>query len=244
VPAKADVMEELAPTGKLRVAIAVAPAPSALYAIKDEATGKYRGVTVELGSTIAKKLGVPVEFVPHLASGEIQNSADANRWDVTFMPVDANEKNSSTSAMPITCCKAPTLWRPARSPRKSRTQRIRRACRRCREYRDFATAPKATFVTVPGVDAAVAAIKAGEIDCIALSRESLSGLTAKIPGSRVLDGGLLHSSTAVAVPKGKMEALAYVSQFIEDAKASGLVRKAFDDMDLKNSQVAPAGMKP
>ncbi|MGB8237128.1 MAG: transporter substrate-binding domain-containing protein, partial [Pseudolabrys sp.] len=121
VPAKADVMEELAPTGKLRVAIAVAPAPSALYAIKDEATGKYRGVTVELGSTIAKKLGVPVEFVPHLASGEIQNSADANRWDVTFMPVDANEKNSSTSAMPITCCKAPTLWRPARSPRKSRT---------------------------------------------------------------------------------------------------------------------------
>ncbi|MGB9655194.1 MAG: transporter substrate-binding domain-containing protein [Pseudolabrys sp.] len=236
-------MEELAPTGKLRVAIAVAPAPSALYAIKDEATGKYRGVTVELGSAIAKKLGVPVEFVPHLASGEIQNSADANRWDVTFMPVDANEKNSSTSAMPITCCKAPTLCRPARSPRKSRTQRIRRACRRCREYRDFATAPKATFVTVPGVDAAVAAIKAGEIDCIALSRESLSGLTAKIPGSRVLDGGLLNSSTAVAVPKGKMEALAYVSQF-EDAKASGLVRKAFDDMDLKNSQVAPAGMKP
>jgi hypothetical protein len=114
-------MEELAPTGKLRVAIAVAPAPSALYAIKDEATGKYRGVTVELGSTIAKKLGVPVEFVPHLASGEIQNSADANRWDVTFMPVDANEKNPSTSAMPITCCKAPTLWRPAQSPRKSRT---------------------------------------------------------------------------------------------------------------------------
>ncbi|MGC1895894.1 MAG: transporter substrate-binding domain-containing protein, partial [Pseudolabrys sp.] len=180
MPTKADVMEELAPTGKLRVAIAVAPAPSALYAIKDEATGKYRGVTVELGSAIAKKLGVPVEFVPHLASGEIQNSADANRWDVTFMPVDANEKNPSTSAMPITCCKAPTLWRPARSPRKSRTQRIRRACRRCREYRDFATAPKATFVTVPGVDAAVAAIKAGEIDCIALSRESLSGLTAKI----------------------------------------------------------------
>ncbi|MGB8749993.1 MAG: transporter substrate-binding domain-containing protein, partial [Pseudolabrys sp.] len=90
--AKADLMKELAPTGKLRVAIAVAPAPSALYAIKDEATGQYRGVTVELGSAIAKKLGVPVEFVPHLASGEIQNSADANRWDVTFMPVDEERK--------------------------------------------------------------------------------------------------------------------------------------------------------
>ena len=86
------------------------------------------------------------------------------------------------------------------------------------------SAPKASFVTVPGVDAAVAAMKAGEIDCIALSREFLSGLTAKIPGSRVLEGGFLNSSTAVAVPKGKPEALAYASQFIEEAKAAGLVR--------------------
>ncbi|MGA7207543.1 MAG: hypothetical protein WBX78_01370, partial [Pseudolabrys sp.] len=28
----------------------------------------------------------------HLASREIQNSADANRWDVTFMPVDEERK--------------------------------------------------------------------------------------------------------------------------------------------------------
>src|SRR5207237_10684958 len=106
------------------------------------------------------------------------------------------------------------------------------------------TAPKAIFLTVPGVEAAVAAMKAGEIDCIALSRESLSGLTARIPGSHILDGGFLNSSTAVAVPKGKPEALAYVSQFVEDAKAAGLVRRAFDAMNLQNSQVAPAGMKP
>jgi hypothetical protein len=46
-------------------------------------------------------------------------------------------------------------------------------------------------------------MKAGHIDCIALSRESLSGLAPKIPGSRILDGGFLNSSTAVAVPKGK-----------------------------------------
>ena len=90
---------------------------------------------------------------------------------------------------------------------------------------------------------AIKAMQAGEIDCIALSRESLTGLALKIPGARILDGGFLNSSTAVAVPKGKPEALAYVSQFIEEAKASGLVRKSFDAMNLKNSQVAPAGMK-
>jgi polar amino acid transport system substrate-binding protein len=87
-------------------------------------------------------------------------------------------------------------------------------------------------------------MKDGEIDCIALSRESLSGLVPKIPGSRILDGGFLNSSTAVAVPKGKPEALVFVSQFVEEAKSSGLVRRAFDAMNLQSAQVAPPGMKP
>lgn len=45
------------------------------------------------------------------------------------------------------------------------------------------------------------------------------------------------------MPKGRPAALAYVSGFIEEAKASGLVRQALDEMGLKSSQVAPAGMK-
>ena len=48
----------------------------------------------------------------------------------------------------------------------------------------------------------------------------------------------------VAVPKGHPEALVYVSAFVEEAKASGMVRRAFDDIGLKNSVVAPAGAKP
>jgi len=64
-----------------------------------------------------------------------------------------------------------------------------------------------------------------------------------VPGSRILDGGFMNSTTSVAVAKGKPAALAYVSEFIEEAKTSGLVRKALDQMGLKSSQVAPAGMK-
>ena len=246
MPAKADVMKELAPTGKLRVAIAVAPAPSALYAIKDDTTGQYRGVTVELGSALAKKLGVPVEFLPHLASGEIQNSAASGKWDVTFMPVDEERKKFVDFGNAYHLLQSTYLVAP--SSKLAKVEDANAPGIRIGGVADTATfraaqrtASKATFVTVPGVDAAVAAMNAGEIDCIALSRESLSGLTAKIPGSRILDGGFLNSSTAVAVPKGKPEALAYVSEFVEDAKAVGLVRNAFDAMNLKNLQVGPGG---
>jgi polar amino acid transport system substrate-binding protein len=249
MPTKADVMQELAPTGKLRVAIAVAPAPSALYAIKDDATGQYRGVTVELGSAMARKLGVPVEFVPHLASGEIQNSAASEKWDVTFMPVDEERKKFVDFGNAYHLLQSTYLV--ARGAKFANVDDANASGVRIGGVANTATfraaqrtAPKATFVALPGVDAVVAAMKDGEIDCIALSRESLSGLAPKIPGSRILDGGFLNSSTAVAVPKGKPEALVYVSQFVEEAKSSGLVRRAFDAMNLQSAQVAPPGMKP
>src|SRR4029077_7633764 len=88
--ADAAVLKELAPNGKLRLAIAVSPSPSAQFAIQDGNT--YRGVAVTLGRALAAKLGVPLEIIPHQASGEIQNSAASNRWDVAFLPVDDERK--------------------------------------------------------------------------------------------------------------------------------------------------------
>ena len=247
--AKADLVKELIPTGKLRVAIAVAPAPSALYAVKDGTTGKFRGVTVDLGTAMARKLGVPAEFVPHLASGEIQNSAASGKWDVTFMPVDDERKKfvdfgNAYHLLQSTYLVAPGSKLVNVEDANAPGVRIGGVANTATFRAAQRTAPKATFVTVAGVDAAIAAMNGGEIDCIALSRESLSGLAAKISGSRILEGGFLNSSTAVAVPKGKPDALAYVSEFVEEAKATGLVRKALDAMNLQNSQVAPIGMKP
>ena len=66
----------------------------------------------------------------------------------------------------------------------------------------------------------------------------LFGLT--IPAANWMLG---HVGT-VCVPKGRPAALAYVSEFIEEAKASGLVRRALDEVGLTASQIAPAGMKP
>jgi polar amino acid transport system substrate-binding protein len=65
-----------------------------------------------------------------------------------------------------------------------------------------------------------------------------------MPGARVLDGGFLNSTTAVAVPKGRAKARAFVAEFIEQVKADGTVRRALDQLGLTKSVVAPAGMAP
>ncbi len=85
---------ELAPTGKLRVAIAVGPSASALWTVRDPATGKPKGVPIELGTAMAQKLGVPVELIEYTSSGEIVASRDKGAWDVTFVPVDDDRKKA------------------------------------------------------------------------------------------------------------------------------------------------------
>jgi polar amino acid transport system substrate-binding protein len=241
--------KELTPTGRMRVAIAVGPAPSGIYVLKDEASGGYRGVSIDLSTALAKKLGVAIEYVPYLASGAIQAAAGKDDWDLTFMPVDDERKKVLDFGSPYHLLQSTYLVAPG-----STIQTVAEANKagvRIAGVKDTATfrasnkaSPDATHIALPGVDAAIELMKDGKADAIALGRASLGGVAAKIPGSRILDGGFLNSTTAVAVNKGKPEALAYVSAFIEEAKASGLVRRAFDDIGLTGEQVAPAGMKP
>jgi polar amino acid transport system substrate-binding protein len=243
-----SVAKQLIPTGTLRVAVAVAPAPSAQFVIKDETSGGYRGVAIMLGQALAKKLGVAAELIVHNGSGEVQNSAASGKWDVAFMPVDDERKKfvdfgNAYHILQSTYLVAPgakiTSVKDANTP----GVRIGGVANTATFRTSNKTAPNATHVSFEKADAAVTALRDGALDAIAFSRESLTGLQAKVPGSRILDGGFMNSTTSVALPKGKPEALAYVTQFIEEAKASGLVRRAFDELGLKTSQVAPAGMK-
>src|SRR5471032_485723 len=83
----ASLKDEIASTGKLRVAIAISPAGGAFWSTKTEAGG-YAGVPVDLGKEIAAQLGVPVEYVIHQNSGQITDAAAKGTWDVTWLPKD------------------------------------------------------------------------------------------------------------------------------------------------------------
>ena len=88
VPAHADALkDEIAPTGKLRVAIAISAAGGAFWSTKTE-SGGYAGVPVDLGKAMAAQLGVSVEYVAYQNSGQITDAASKGAWDVTFVPKD------------------------------------------------------------------------------------------------------------------------------------------------------------
>src|SRR5213593_4801706 len=99
-PAHADALkDEIAPTRKLRVAIAISPAGGAFWSTKTE-SGGYAGVPVDLGKEMAAQLGVPVEYVVHNNSGQIVDAVSKGTWDVTFLPKDP-EREGKMSFGPI-----------------------------------------------------------------------------------------------------------------------------------------------
>ena len=96
-----------------------------------------------------------------------------------------------------------------------------------------------TITAATSVEAAVELLRTGAADAFALSRDSLPPFVAQLPGSRIVDGGFQQTGIAIAVAKGRAGVLAYVRAFLEDAKASGSVRRALDRAGFRDQPVAP-----
>ena len=236
--------QEIVPTGKLRVGVASAPAKSALFVVKD-ADGTLRGVTIDLGKELASKLGVPVEFFVASNSGELVDALSSNAIDVTFVPID-EERRKRVDFGPAYFIIESTYLVPAGSDIKSLSEVDRPSIRvigiaNTATIRAAARSLKNTTISpVKSVDEATEMLRIGKADAFALTHDSLGPVAAQLPGSRILDGSFQQTGIAIAVPKNRPNALAYATSFMEAAKASGIVRRAFDDAGLNDLIIAPS----
>jgi polar amino acid transport system substrate-binding protein len=241
-PANADgLKDEIAPTGKLRVAIAISAAGGAFWSTKNE-TGGYSGVPVDLGKEMAARLGVPVEYVVHQNSGQITDAAAKGTWDVTWLPQDP-ERETKMSFGPVyevsdatyivkagsTVTDFKTLDQPGiKVAAVNNTTTMRGA---------IAHLKNAKVTGYQTYDEIIALLKSGEVDAFALSRDQLNALAKKLPGTRVLDETFKKTTTAIAVPLNHPQSLAFATKFMTDATSNGLLRKVYDNNGLKDTPI-------
>jgi polar amino acid transport system substrate-binding protein len=235
-------MNELIPTGRLRAGIAFAPMPGALFVVKDT-DGTPRGVTVDLANALAKQLDSSVEFMLAPNTGLLTDALAAGEIDVSFMPMD-DERRKRIDFGPAYFTVESTYMATEQSGITT-VEDVDRAGVRVVGIANTTTIRAAsrslkntTIQAAASIDDAMAMMKAGLADAFALSRDSLPPYVAQLPGSRIVDGGFQHTGIAIAVPKGRPAALDYVTIFMNDAKASGLVRRAFDRAGLNDLDVA------
>ena len=98
---------------------------------------------------------------------------------------------------------------------------------------------KAELIRTNTLSDAVELVRTGGAHARAGPRQAVLAESVKLPGSRVLPDGFAVISSAASVPKGHAGRLAYISEFVEEAKASGLMKKMIEDAGLRGVQVAP-----
>jgi polar amino acid transport system substrate-binding protein len=241
--ANESAMKELAPTGKLRVALVFAPSMSVFFVVKD-ASGKPQGVTADIADALGKKLDVPVEYVLFPNSGLATDATESGAVDVSFMPVD-DERKARIAFGPNYVLGESTYMVTASTGAKT-VQDVDKAGMRVLGVANTTTIRAAgrtlkntTISPMTSVEDAVAALRDGKADAFALSRDTLPTYVKQVSGSRMVDGAFHQVAVAIAVPKGKPAALTAVTEFIEEAKKDGTVRRAFDKHGFGEAAVAP-----
>ena len=237
----AAVRNDLAPTGKVRAGINYG---NFILAQKDKATGESRGVAVDLASELGRRLGVPVEIVAYDSVAVMGDDAPTGKWDIAFLGSDpAREKIMSFTAAYIEL--DATYLVPGASPLKNASEvdraglRITAPARANYELYLQRNLKHAKLLSVANNDAALELMTTGKADALAGLTQGLANMSAKFPGSRIVEGRFMAVQQSIAVPKGREAGLSYLRSVVEDAKASGLVARAVEKTGAKGVTVAP-----
>ena len=237
-----EVKQALAPSGSLRVALFTG---SVAHVVKDPASGETRGVGHDLGKALAARLGVPFEPVLYSTLGPMLDGAKAGAWDVAF--VGMSPERSSFLDFTSTHMEIDFAYLVPSVSRFSAIGDVDRPGVRIAVLQSSSpdvfltrTLKHATLVRTTNFADALLLLKSGDADVLAGLKPTLYGMAAKSPGLRVLDGRPGAEEQALAVPKGRNPAaLVFARNFIEDAKAAGLVKTAIDHAGLRGAIVAP-----
>ena len=211
--------------------------------IKDPVTGEMKGVWVEIARALAARIGVQVVLLEHPIPPEAVACLKGGACDLLFLPFDARAANDGDFSPPIFQFDY-TLLVPADSSIRSVADADRPGVRIAAVRNHASTIElsrllkQAELVYGETPDRTLDLLRTGQADAMASARPTLLEYSTQLPGTRVLEDRYGANINRMVVPKGKTGWLAYVSEFVEEAKASGLVQKAIDRAGPRGVQVA------
>ena len=237
IPPPADIVK----SGNLRVALDL---QIGFLAKKDPAAGATIGVEVDLGRELAKRLGIAYVPVEYATPDKILEGFKAGEWDVVMVPIQTGwetvlESTAAYIQIPQTLLvPGSSAIRTFADADKPGTRIAFSRVNGTLERLLTGLVKQATLVRPDSSAAALDLIKNGDADALAAGLDLMPGLVGQLPGSRILDDRFGVQQHVAYVAKGRTDLLAYVREFLEQAKASGLIKQAL--AGRLGVEVAPA----
>jgi polar amino acid transport system substrate-binding protein len=98
---------------------------------------------------------------------------------------------------------------------------------------------QASIVRAPSSQAVIDTMLAQQLEVAAGVKQQLEADTKRIPGLRMLEGRFMVINQAMGTPQGRDTGAKYLSEFVEEMKASGFVAQALDRHQVQGALVAP-----
>ena len=232
----------LAPTGRLRASINLG---NPILAGTDPATGRARGVSVDLAHALAGRLGVPLETIEFPAATKSVDAVTGGIADVGFFAIDP------LRAAEIAFTDAYILIEGAYLVREDSPCRANEDVDRAgttvvvgtgSAYDLFLTRElkAASFLRVPGAAEVVQALRAGQADVAGGIRQTLVEVATQTPGLCVLPGRFMVIRQAMGLARARGAAAeAALRVFVEEMKSGGFVAEAMLRHAVTGATVAP-----
>ena len=236
-----NLRSELAPTGVLRAGINMA---NFLLVTGRRDDGAPLGVAPDMANAVAERLGVEVAYVPYETPGQLADDATKDVWDVGLIgaePARAEHIAFTAAYVEIEA----TYLVPADSPIQAIDDvdrpgaRIAVAARSAYDLYLTRNIQHAELLRVAGLNASYDLFVNDKLDALAGLRPRLMSDVEKLPGARLLDGKFTAVQQAIGTPRDRGAAAAFLRDFVEEAKASGLVGQFIERHQVKGLSVAP-----
>ncbi len=237
-----EITTELAPHGVLRAGINLS---NFLLVSGKTPSGDPVGVAPDMAREIADRLGVPVKYVPFPRPGELADAADTDTWDIGLIgaePARAEKIAFTPAYVEIEA----TYLVPANSPLQQIPDVDRQGVRIAVTARSAyglwldRNIKHAELVRSESLDSAYEQFVRDKLDALAGLRPRLLTDVQKLPGARILEGQFTAVQQAVGTVRRNAAGARFLRDFIEEAKASGLVARLIERHNIRGLSVAPA----
>ena len=236
-----QIVAELAPKGVLRAGINMS---NFLLVTGKTASGDPQGVAPDMAAEIARRLGVPVAYVPFERPSKLADAAGTDAWDIGLIGAEPQRAEKITFT-PAYCEIEATYLVPGDSRISSVAEvdrpGVRITVRRGAAYDLWLerNIKQATVLRSDSADGPFDQFVGEKLEAYAALKPALLKDREKLPGSKILPGNFMTVQQAIGTEKKNAAGAAFLRDFVHDAKTSGLVAQLIEKHRVQGLSVAP-----
>jgi polar amino acid transport system substrate-binding protein len=229
-----DAKKALAPTGKLRAGMNIG---NNLFTRQNE-TGQLYGVSVDLMQELANRLGVPLQMVVYNQPGQVADDVGNDVWDVAILAIEKTRAKTILFSPAMTEIEAGYVVHQNSDFQLAEqvdSSGVKIAAPEKAGYELYLShaLKNASLVRTKSFASSLELFNQDQVDAVAGLKPNLIESMHQLPMGKLLQGNFMTVNHGFSVALGRVDAAAYLANFVKDLIKSGFVGRSITNHQIK-----------